>query len=315
VEGIPRLYLETSLGEQDRRLRDSLYDGLIGRHYKRLMPFLLLPVRPLKVSWRGWLAYALLLCLFAAAIADVVHLLVVRSFWPGDMVVLAAALLAGWFLVRHRYLFNLLLLALPARLAIARSSFEPAETFLEIHRRILADLRPQPAPLEILDVATGTCNSLFRHGWMSLEARYTAVDLSETMLRQGARFMRSEGIHVDFAVADAARLPFVPGFFDVVLSYGAVNGMTDPACALAEMARVTKPGGLILFLDEQLHAEASRVERRYFERVLSSHDVIHHCPVEHFPKNVEGVEVHQVYAFYYLCLARKTKAQSYACGS
>ena len=117
--------------------------------------------------------------------------------------------------------------------------------------------------------------------------------------------MARHKVPVRFALADAANLPFVSGSFDVVLNYGAINGMGDPARALAEIARVAKPGGLVLLLDEQLHAAATGVERAYFKRVLASHDAIDHCPVELLPPDLADVEVHQVYHFYYICTARK----------
>ena len=64
-------------------------------------------------------------------------------------------------------------------------------------------------------------------------------------------------------------------------------------------------GGLLLFLDEQLYDAATPVERAYFMKVLSSHNVIHHCPVEDFPPSLTDVRVSQVYQFYYICTARK----------
>ena len=88
--------------------------------------------------------------------------------------------------------------------------------------------------------------------------------------------------------------------------YGAINGVSDPRLALEEMARVAKPGGLLLFLDEQLYDGASWFERVYFGKVLSAHNVIHNCPVDLLPAGLTQIEVHQVYPFYYICTAIKT---------
>ena len=71
------------------------------------------------------------------------------------------------------------------------------------------------------------------------------------------------------------------------------------------MSRVTKRGGLVLFFDEQLYEAASWVEKLYFHRVLSSHDIIHDCPVNQIPAGLGEVEVRQIYHFYYLCTAYK----------
>jgi ubiquinone/menaquinone biosynthesis C-methylase UbiE len=100
-------------------------------------------------------------------------------------------------------------------------------------------------------------------------------------------------------------LPFQDDRFDVVTSYGAVNGLTDPVKAIAEMARVAKPGGVLLFLDEQISDAATPLDRAYFHKVLSSHNVIHRCPVESLPASLTDVRVSQVYQFYYICTATK----------
>src|SRR5271167_1169556 len=57
VAGMPKLFLEEKLGSQDRKLRQMLYDGLFGRFYQLTMPLIVMPVRPLSMSWPHWLAY------------------------------------------------------------------------------------------------------------------------------------------------------------------------------------------------------------------------------------------------------------------
>jgi ubiquinone/menaquinone biosynthesis C-methylase UbiE/ribosomal protein S27AE len=302
--GMPRLFLEEQLGAQDRKLRATFYDGLFGRFYQVMMPFIVMPVRPLSISWPYWLAYGLV---WLGLIGLVVLL------FSGGLASLAGLLalgLIGWCLFRQRYLFHLLVLAVPAWLSLSRRPFTPVESFPQVHQRVLAPLKKARRRLQVLDVSTGSCNSLYRHGWMELDADYTAVDLSETMLRQGAEMMGAAGVPVDLVLGDAVALPFQSDRFDVVLSYGAVNGLSDPAQAIAEMARVARPGATLLFLDEQMYPAATRVERAYFSKVLSSHNVIHHCPVESFPKSLTDVRISQVYQFYYICTARKQAAKA-----
>ena len=40
VNGIPKLYIEENVGTADKRLRDQLYNGLLGRFYNLVMPLL-----------------------------------------------------------------------------------------------------------------------------------------------------------------------------------------------------------------------------------------------------------------------------------
>ena len=198
-----------------------------------------------------------------------------------------------------------MVLALPVKISILFNKFRPVQSFAEVHAEALQPFLQSKEKLQVLDISTGTCNSLYRHGWMQLNADYTGLDLSETMLLQGQKFMIENRVPMDFVLADASQLPFVPETFDIVLNYGAVNGFTNPKLALEEMARVAKKGGLVFFLDEQLYQGASFVERLYFRKVLSSHNTIHRCPVELMPDSLGNIQVHQVYQFYYICTGYK----------
>ena len=302
--GIPRLFVEDRLGSQDRKLRDTFYDGLFGRLYQVTMPAIVMPVRPLAISWPYWIAYGIVLALILGLAAGLITALVAGAFVAAALLFAALGLIL-WLLSRQSWLLHLMWVAVPAWLSLARKPWVPSKSFTAVHERVLAPLRDAGRRLQILDVSTGSCNSLYRHGWMSLDADYTAIDLSETMLKQGSDLMSAAGVPVDLVLGDAMDLPFQDDRFDVVLSYGAVNGLTDPAKAIAEMARVARPGGTLLFLDEQMYDAVTPMERAYFMKVLSSHNVIHHCPVETFPPTLTDVRVSQVYQFYYICTARK----------
>ena len=307
VKGVPRLYVEKELGERDRKLRDFFYNGFLGKYYQYVMPFLALPVRP--AYWNGWLAYALIVTALLALAGYVGNIVFLARRWndlsPLDVVSLGLFLGVLFFLLRHRYLFYLLLLAIPVKFSLLRTRFKAKESFPEVHANLINDLMSKKERLEVLDISTGTCNSLYRHGWMKLNANYTGLDLSETMLLSGLDFMTRKQVPIDFVFGDAARLPLESEMFDVVLNYGALNGYTNPQQALEEMARVAKPGGLVLFFDEQLYETASWVEKLYFHRVLSSHDVIHRCPVDQIPASLSDIKVRQIYHFYYLCTGYK----------
>ncbi len=308
VNGIPQLYVESNIGRKDRELRDYFYNGLLGTYYQYLMPFLSLPVRPARQNWKGWTTYALIVFILAAIGVRVANLLATPDSFRlsvTNIATMVVVLSVTYFFFKHPYFLFLIVLAIPVRISVLLTRFKPAQSFTEIHSQVIQELLGRPGKLQVLDISTGTCNSLYRHGWMKLNADYTGLDLSETMLLQGQAFMASEHIPMDFVLANAAQLPFRSGIFDVVLNYGAVNAFSDPRLALEEMARVARKGGLVLFLDEQLYEHASLVEKLYFTKVLSSHNVIHRCPVESMPSSLANIEVHQVYQFYYLCTSHK----------
>jgi SAM-dependent methyltransferase len=306
VNGIPRLYVESELGKKDKELRDKFYNGFLGTYYQHVMPFLSLPARPVRMSWKAWLVYFLIVFYLLSVIGTFITLMVLAG--PGSLVQVITALLIlaiGYVFFKHPYLFYLLVLAVPVKLSLLLNRFRPSKSFPEVHADVLRELSARGERLQLLDISTGTCNSLYRHGWMNLDADYTGLDLSETMLLQGQMLMKERQVPVELVLGDATRLPFANDTFDIVLNYGALNGFTNPKLALEEMARVAKPRALVLFLDEQLYEQATFVERLYFRKVLSSHNVIHRCPVELIPASLSDITVNQVYHFYYICTCYK----------
>ena len=98
-----------------------------------------------------------------------------------------------------------------------------------------------PSGGAVLDVGSGPGNitaSLARAA--GPDGLALGVDISEPML---ARAVRAEaGPQVGFLRADAQRLPFRDGTFDAVLSIAMLQLIPDPSAALAEIARVLRPG-------------------------------------------------------------------------
>ncbi|MBW3657370.1 MAG: class I SAM-dependent methyltransferase [Actinobacteria bacterium] len=105
-------------------------------------------------------------------------------------------------------------------------------------RRVTADAA-RPAGAVVLDVASGPGNvaiALIARG----ARRVVALDLSLNMLLEGAARGYPD---VAFVHGDAQRLPFPDASFDAVtISFGLRN-VPDPEAALAEFARVLRPGG------------------------------------------------------------------------
>ena len=93
---------------------------------------------------------------------------------------------------------------------------------------------------KILDLAAGTGAS--SAAFLAPGVKVVAGDFSEGMLAVG----RKRHPKIDFVFADATALPFAANEFDAVtISFGLRN-VVDVNKALAEMYRVTKPGGKIV---------------------------------------------------------------------
>jgi demethylmenaquinone methyltransferase/2-methoxy-6-polyprenyl-1,4-benzoquinol methylase len=102
----------------------------------------------------------------------------------------------------------------------------------------------------VLDLAAGT-GDLTRAFAQRVGARGLVVhsDINEAMLRRGRERLEDEGLLVPSLLADAQALPLPDASFDIVSVAFGLRNMTDKAAALAEMARVLKPGGRLLVLE------------------------------------------------------------------
>jgi demethylmenaquinone methyltransferase/2-methoxy-6-polyprenyl-1,4-benzoquinol methylase len=98
-------------------------------------------------------------------------------------------------------------------------------------------------------------------------ASVTALDLSFNMLWEGAR---KGHVGITWINGDALALPFDDATFDAVtISFGLRN-VPDPESALAEFARVTRPGGRVVVCEfaDPTWGAFREVYRRYLVGAL-----------------------------------------------
>ena len=102
------------------------------------------------------------------------------------------------------------------------------------------DRLPGP-PRRVLDLGTGTGKAARTVAERFSDSQVFAVDLSAAMIEEARRLLPAElGERVRFMVADSAVLPFVNGEFDLVVLLNMIPFFD-------ELARVTAPGGHVLF--------------------------------------------------------------------
>ena len=75
------------------------------------------------------------------------------------------------------------------------------------------------------------------------------TDINASMLGVGRDKLIDAGIFPPLALCDAEKLPFPPDRFDCVSVAFGLRNMTRKEAALAEMARVARPGGRVLVLE------------------------------------------------------------------
>ena len=129
----------------------------------------------------------------------------------------------------------------------AKSYDNAAILHQEVQSRLLERLqymRHQPAT--IVDIGCGTGSALRALQKTYPRAQVHAVDIASEMLQQ-ARGQYRLLSRKRLVVADLEQLPFAERSFDLVFSSLALPWCSDLKAALKEMARIARPGALLLF--------------------------------------------------------------------
>jgi demethylmenaquinone methyltransferase/2-methoxy-6-polyprenyl-1,4-benzoquinol methylase len=102
----------------------------------------------------------------------------------------------------------------------------------------------------VLDIAAGTGDlTLAFARKVGAKGLVLHSDINEAMLRRGRDRLLDAGVLAPALLADAQALPLADASFDVVSVAFGLRNMTRKEDALAEFARVLKPGGRLLVLE------------------------------------------------------------------
>ena len=140
--------------------------------------------------------------------------------------------------------------------------------------RTAGELRPilQQTDALVLDLCCGTGDLAFSLA-KGAKARILGADFSHSMLvRAKAKSEAESGQNwrIPFFEADALRLPFAEGSFDLVTTAFGFRNLANYADGLREILRVLKPGGTVGILEftEPAPGFAGEVYRFYCQKVL-----------------------------------------------
>ena len=140
----------------------------------------------------------------------------------------------------------------------------------EVNRRFVDDwamaclasgIAPE-APLDMLDVGTGTALIPIEFCRRYPHLRISGIDLAAHMLRLAMANVERAGFsqRIELRLVDAKRIPLANGEFASVISNSIIHHIPQPLEALAEMVRLLTPGGLLFVRDLMRPSTAEELE-------------------------------------------------------
>jgi phosphatidylethanolamine/phosphatidyl-N-methylethanolamine N-methyltransferase len=120
---------------------------------------------------------------------------------------------------------------------------------------------------KLLEVGVGTGLALRHYG---PQLKVTGIDLSADMLKLARKRMKKSG-HGNIEALlemDATSLAFQDNYFDIVVASYVLTVVPNPAKVIHELARVTKPGGIVLIVN---HFSVESGLRGAIEKSLAKH--------------------------------------------
>jgi ubiquinone/menaquinone biosynthesis C-methylase UbiE len=121
--------------------------------------------------------------------------------------------------------------------------------------------------LRVLDVGCGTGHfTQWFAEQVGPEGHVTGLDASHVLLAEARRRVQGRALPLEYVQGDAHHLPFADGTFDRCYASLVLEHLEDPRGALAELVRVTRPGGLVIttandFDDPELTQRLTPVSR------------------------------------------------------
>ena len=122
----------------------------------------------------------------------------------------------------------------------------------------------------VLDAAAGSGNLTIPAARTG--AVVTGLDLVDSLLSAAARWAGREGVEITLDLGNVEELPYDDARFDVVLSMFGIMFASRPEKVVAELARVTRPGGRVVL--------ANWTRQGFIGRMLAMHAAVVPPPAE-----------------------------------
>ena len=167
-------------------------------------------------------------------------------------------------------------------------------------REQMIDLLRLTPDAKVLEIGSGTGRDSFRIARkLGQQGEFFVQDLSEQMVLKTRSRLEAESRKLGFAakihyfVSTARLLPFPDGFFDAIFHFGGFNNFSEPKKTLAEMTRIVKQGGRVVFGDESLPPWLEGTE--FGEMIIMNNPLFKHkVPFDCLPLNAREVTLRWV---------------------
>ena len=122
--------------------------------------------------------------------------------------------------------------------------------FHQTYKQRTFDVLALRTGMSVLDVGCGTgVDALAMARLVEPTGRVVGIDPSQTMIDEARKRGAATDLPVAFAQDDVYHLHFADNSFDRCRADRTFQHLSEPERALAEMVRVTKPGGMVLIVD------------------------------------------------------------------
>ncbi len=167
-------------------------------------------------------------------------------------------------------------------------------------REQMIDLLHLTPNARVLEIGSGTGRDSFRIARrLGEQGEFFVQDLSEQMVLKTHERLQAESgklglsASIDYFVSTARFLPFPDGFFDAVFHFGGFNNFSEPKKTLAEMTRIVKQDGRVVFGDEALPPWLEGTE--FGEMIITNNPLFKHkVPLECLPQSAREVTLRWV---------------------